>query len=287
MSSLNFGYLANWKGLREKCSREGCGATALRHPLAGRKSGIRLGEGWFCAEECFREGVAAHLRQMLDAASRRPLRHPSRMPLGLLLLSRGCITQAQLQIAKREQRAHGGAIGEVLCDLRFATEQQVTAAAATQWGCPVFSPKLGVSDIQARIPHTLMKLCSMAPVHYAAARNQLLVGFVHAIEHQALDTIEHITSCRASPCFITATECAKSIRNLAAQNTEVAFERVASAAEMANIVQSYAFQIGADEARLAICRDYVWIRLNREDFPTDLLFLLRPRDIPDPEHDPN
>jgi hypothetical protein len=279
MSSLNMVVLVNWKGLRAKCSREGCATSVLRHPLAPRKSGIRLGEAWFCGRECFRKGVEARLRQMLDTASHRPPQHASRLPLGLLLLSSGCISHAQLQMAILQQQERGGCIGDVLCELQFATEEQVAAAAATQWGCPVFSPKSGVSEVQARIPIFLLELLCMAPVHYATSRNQLLVGFVYGIEHQVLHTIEHMTDSLTAPCFITASDCAKTIRSLAARNTEIVFERVTSAGEMASIVESYAFQVGAEEARLGLCREYVWVRLNRDKHPTDLLFLLPAREV--------
>ena len=43
----------------------------------------------------------------------------SRLPLGLLLLSRGCISHAQLQLALERQRERGGALGDVLCELNF------------------------------------------------------------------------------------------------------------------------------------------------------------------------
>jgi hypothetical protein len=207
------------------------------------------------------------------------------MPMGLLLLSRGCITHSQLQTARGEQRARGRAIGDVLCELRFATEQDIAAAAATQWGCPVFSPREIISERQARIPHALMRLCFVAPVHYAAPNHQLLIGFVHAIEHHVLQTIEQITSCKTTPCFITASDFARTVASQERQNTEIAFERVASASEIASILQSYAFEIGSEEVRIGICRNYVWARLNRENTPTDLLFALRPPDVPESEHE--
>ena len=114
----------------------------------------------------------------------------------------------------------------------------------------------------------------MAPVHYAAPLNKLLIGFVHGIEHQVLHMIEQVTSCVAAACFITSSDCWESIRRQADTNIDVAFDRVSSGAEMANIVQSYAWQTGAEEARLGVCRDYVWARLNREGCPTDLVFSL-------------
>jgi hypothetical protein len=192
----------------------------------------------------------------------------------LLLLSRGCITHTQLQIALAQQRARGGSLGDILCELNFATERQVAQAAATQWGCPLFAAPANFSDLAVRIPSTLMKLIVMVPVHYVPGLNKLLVGFVHAIEHKVLRTIEEMTSCVAEPCFIMASQCRENIRMLSDRNLEVRFEHASSTNDMAGIIQSYAFQIGADEARLGLCRDYVWARLNRGNSPTDLLFSL-------------
>ena len=70
---------------------------------------------------------------------------------------------------------------------------------------------------------------------------------------------------------------------MAGRNLEVIFERATAPTEMANIVQSYAFQIGADEARLALCRNHIWARLKREGRPTDLLFTVSDGYAPSPE----
>jgi two-component system copper resistance phosphate regulon response regulator CusR len=53
-----------------------------------------------------------------------------------------------------------------------------------------------------------------------------------------------------------------------------------------NVVDVYAFQIGANEARLGVCRDYVWARLNRDDCPTDLVFSNRWNNAGNRETDP-
>ena len=139
------------------------------------------------------------------------------------------------------------------------------------------------SEIEAQVPSALMQLLAIAPVHYAPRPNRLLIGFVHRIEHRVLRAIEDMTSCLTEPCFITASQCDEQIRRLAGRNLEVSFERVTSPAEMASIVQSYAFQIGADEARLALCRNHIWARLQREERPTDLLFTLSDGNSPSPE----
>lgn len=280
MTNLQLTHWVNRIGLQDKCAREGCRRTALRSSLLARRRGIRLSEAWFCGADCFREGVESQIRTLKQAPTRGREEHASRIPLGLLLVSRGCITSDQLRLARAQQQARGGALADILCELRFANERQVADAAATQWGCPVYSAKTMPSDIGAHIPALLMRLIAMAPVYYAPRANRLLIGFVHGIEHRVLRTIEHMTACLTEPCFITASECAEQIGSLTGRNTEVTFERVSSPAEMANIVQSYAFQIGADEARMALCHNHLWARLTREGHPTDLLFALAGENTP-------
>ncbi|MGA9568389.1 MAG: hypothetical protein WBS19_22905 [Candidatus Korobacteraceae bacterium] len=268
----NMGYLLDWRNLREQCGCKGCNASILKRPLTGRKMGIRMGKDWFCSDQCFGRAVEVRIRQLQESACREISQPESRFPLGLLLLSRGCISQAQLQLAHKQQSERGGALGDILCELNFATEQEVAAAAATQWGCPVFTPKSTICEPQARVPGAWMELYSMAPVHYVAAARKLFIGFVYRVEHDVLRTIEELTSCMTAPCFITSSDCRQAIRGLAPTRNDVNFDQVSSVPEIANIVRSYAFQVGAGEARLGVCRDYVWARLNRDGCPTDLVF---------------
>jgi hypothetical protein len=276
MNTFNVGLLLDWRNLRDVCSREGCHTSMLRYPLAGKRAGTRLGQQWYCSDECFRQAVELRIRQLQETAPHKSPRRQNRLPLGLLLLSRGCITHAQLQQATEQQRREGVSLGDVLCGMNFTTEYEVASAAATQWGCPVFRQKPNLREIQARIPSELLQLYAMAPVHYAAPLNKLLVGFVQGIEHHVLHTIEEITGCLTEPCVITSSQCRVSIRELATWSNGVTFDRISSASEMASIVTSYASQIGSEEARLGMCRDYLWVRLNRGGFPTDLLFSIRP-----------
>jgi hypothetical protein len=68
---------------------------------------------------------------------RRPRQH--RIPLGLVLLSRGFIDNQRLQAALQAQRqSRKGRVGEWLMQLGAVNEAQVTMALAIQWSCPVF-----------------------------------------------------------------------------------------------------------------------------------------------------
>lgn len=275
MSTLNLPTLVNWKGWRETCSRRGCRTGWLRHSWLPRIPGMRIGEDWYCCPECFRCGATERIRKLQDLALRRSAPHRSRIPLGLLLVTRGSITKEQWRQAEERQKQTGGTLGKAVCDLRFTGEREVAAAAAAQWGCLVYSSPALQPEIRAHIPTPLMRAAMMAPVFQAPANRRLLVGFAHAVDHALLGTLEEMTSCASEPCFITASECERCIQALAGRHSEVVFERALPLLEIANIVVSYAQETSADEARFGFCQDFLWTRLNRNNQPTDQLFALR------------
>ena len=79
-------------------------------PVAERQRRCR----WYCCPDCFEYAVTAEFTVLLKLRD-EPLSHLHRVPLGLLLLGRGVITNAQLKSAlaiQRESRA--GRLGRVL-----------------------------------------------------------------------------------------------------------------------------------------------------------------------------
>ena len=245
---------------------------ALESALSLRRHGITMASQWFCSRECFRQALEVRIGHLLETSTRKPPLRDSRLPLGLVLLTRGAITRGQLEFAVRQQRARGLDLGDLLCEMKLTTEEEIAEAAAMQWSCPVFRPKSRLESGRTHVPQALMRLYRMAPVHFSFAVNQLLVGFVHKIEHQVLHMVEQITSCRVAPCVITAGDYWRCLQGQSDRTIDVSFDRVRTPPEMANIIQSYAFEVGAEEALLAVCPDYVWSRLNRDGHPTDLVF---------------
>jgi len=95
--------------------------------------GTRLFEQWFCSPACFEYGAQHKIVELLSARDKQEKPPTLRMPLGLLLLSRGILSHEQLKIALDHQRVSGANFGDVVQQLGFATQQQVTAAVAAQW----------------------------------------------------------------------------------------------------------------------------------------------------------
>jgi Type II secretion system (T2SS), protein E, N-terminal domain len=174
----------------------------------------------------------------------------------------------------------GGEMGELLVHRDSVSEQQVTAVRATQWGYPAFAVAKHTIQATIHIPSTLIQIYSTIPLHYVAATNLLLVGFVYGVEYGLLCTIEQMTGCKTQPCFVTPTDFQAQMqqRNLLQEecgvttSKEAKFESAHTPAEMAHILSSYGIDLGADEAIIGRCREYLWARLKHGAKTVDLLF---------------
>ncbi len=99
------------------------------HSLDGR---------WYCSSECFEQALASAIRQSLPVSARPPAK-AHRVPLGLLMLSRGLVDDEQLKRALKAQKDSGsGRVGEWLRHIGAVTEEQVTQILGLQWSIPVF-----------------------------------------------------------------------------------------------------------------------------------------------------
>jgi hypothetical protein len=189
-----------------------------------------------------------------------------RVPLGLLLLSRQQVTAAQLRTALEQQRQAGqGRIGDWLRQLGFASEEQITAALARQWACPVLkiSPETLGSGRWIPIPALLLDTFRMMPVEYAESTRTLLMAFSEGIDHRVLYAIEQMLGYRAEACLVSPSILQKGLQVLAQRHAvkDVVFERMQDASECARIIGSYAGKVEAEEVRLAQCGSRIWARL--------------------------
>ncbi len=271
-----------WKPRKEPCANPECRMSSVMHSLSpwksGRKPGIRAENKWFCCPQCFEIGAGMRMAELINSAAPEEPPRRSRMPLGLLLLSRGCVNNDQLQNALVEQRVHGGKIGDIICAKGYASEQQVTAAAAAQWGYPVFAFDERKLHLDVHVPLAILDLYLIVPVLYFRPDRKLLVAFVNGVDHRILSVIEQMTGCVVAPCFVTPTEYRRKRDETksAARGRELVYRKVAELGQMAGIVAEHAAELEAVEARFAYCRDYLWVRLMgaRE---LDLLFKIRKR----------
>jgi hypothetical protein len=267
-----------WQDWLPQCFNPACRQKPLARAMARRHLGLFVGKKWICGPDCFEEVVREELSTVMSF-SHSPKATPNlRMPIGLYLVSRGDLTGEQLRIVLDEQRRSGANIGAIVQQFGFATPEQVTAAVAAQWSCAVFSLRDGIQVPPIHIPRRLTEVYGMIPVHFVKTGQKLMVAFVSRVHYHILHTIEHITSCVASPCFVTAREYDQYVHSAAFSQraNEIVFDRVSSTAEMAKLARNYVNQIGAHQTRFGICRDYLWMRIWGSRHEMDLLFRLRP-----------
>jgi Type II secretion system (T2SS), protein E, N-terminal domain len=262
-----------WSSWTARCSNPACNRKRLMPNLFRTYVGIHLGKQWFCSPECFE----AFLQNTITAAiSSQQLNEPPkarRMPLGLLLLQRGVLNSDQLALVRAKQQTDGINLGCAAQELGFATAEQVTAAVAAQWSCPVFSLGARSLTYPVHVPRRLLEQYEMLPVHFVEADKRLMMGFVTGVQYQVLSTIENITGCDALPCFITAKDYYRCLRAIpASPENQTIFETPTPTAEISRLGRNYVSQLGAQAVRLGMCRDYLWMRIWSNQGQIDLLF---------------
>ncbi|HYL96133.1 MAG TPA: hypothetical protein VET69_10040, partial [Terriglobales bacterium] len=209
-----------WQKLAPRCGHRECGRKhGLWRRVRNRPFGTRMHGVWYCMPECLERALSEALRRARVAAN-SAFAPPHRIPLGLQLLSRQQLTADQLRVALQAQRTAGhGRIGEWLQTLGFATEQQVTAALARQWACPV----LQVEPAPQRprrlpaVPVSLLEACQMIPVDFVEATSTLHIAFGEGIDYRVLYAIEQMLGCHTAPCLIRPSALRKSLGPLLEQ----------------------------------------------------------------------
>lgn len=275
-------------GLLPHCGDHNC--TALRRTwrrLRWRKARIRLEQSWYCAPQCFERATEQRFLQLCASpAPRPPVRH--RIPLGLLMLSRGQLTNHQLRSALEAQRSNGRErIGQWLEKLGFATEQQITAALGLQWACPVLA-SASVSDAAARmLPFPLLEQFRMLPVQFVASRRLFHLAFCEGVDYAALYAVEQMLDCRTQACLVSRSVMDQELAQIGQDRrpADFRFESWRDVADMARITCGYVLELGAESVRIVGCGEYIWARLEAGPDQANLLFR-RTAPVADPQRFP-
>lgn len=268
---------------RPRCSLVDCpGRRPLWERLLRRNVGALLHGDFYCGPRCLEAALVEEISRLRAMAPQR--QPPNRIPLGLLMVARGKLTHIEVRAAlEAQRRARYGRIGDWIEKLGFASEQDVTAALALQWGCPVatsFDPSAVISP--GNIPLPILEAFQMLPVNYAAASNTLYLACGARVEHAALYGIEKVLECRTQPCVAPPRSIARQLEAMRQNPHPCDVEFVTrDLAEMARIASSYAARLSPQEIRLSRLGKFIWLRLKSRPAPTNLLFCLQPQ-MPEP-----
>jgi len=182
--------LAN--GIFSTCANPRCGSGWLR---LWRRSGTPVFEGgWCCSEVCMAARVIAALGREMDGRGQPGESHRHRIPLGLVLLEQGWITNESLRMALQSQKAAGtGRLGRWLVESRSASEENVTRALGLQWGCPVLGMEFHHPEgLTALVPRLFVDAFGALPLRVAAGKI-LYLGFEDHLDAALALALERMT----------------------------------------------------------------------------------------------
>jgi hypothetical protein len=237
---------------------------------------MRLQGRWYCGPDCFERAAQEAFLQLLpeqDSAQKKPYR----IPIGLLLLSRGVINDAQLKLALTMQRERGfGRIGKFLQEIHATSEKDIASGLAAQWGCSVYPLDRAREFRQCAslLPLALLEASHMLPVHYLRPQQTLYLAFIEGIDRRVLYAVEQMLHMRTIPCVATESamfEALDELHKIGDAPTTV-FESRIEPQEMARTTRSYAWQVGAKEVWIARSGRFFWIRMQTAGERKDILF---------------
>ena len=236
------------------CNGERCAAPRRAWQRISNGAGSVCVHGLrYCFPHCFERELMRRLDHMQPTRAVRP--SPThRLPLGLLMLSRGELTNSQLRHTLQEQQRHTGRrIGECMQELGYVSEPQVTAVLALQWCCPVLKT-LPKQLIDCDVPLGLLRRFQMLPVHFSAATRDLHIAFADDIEYPALVAIEKMLGCKTQACLTTSSGLQAAFERMEQQSVPLQKEFTGARAphDMTRIISSYAAKLAADDVRSSL-----------------------------------
>lgn len=265
-----------WRRALPFCGEVGCSLTRrLWRRARWWNAAIRLDGTRYCAPQCFENAMRQCLARISTAALPAASVH-HRIPLGLLLLSRGQLTNRQLRAALEAQKESGRhRLGEWLAKMGYVTEQQVTAALGLQWACPVLISAVHPDLRMLRmLPFRWLETFRMLPLQFVPTTRVFYLAFSEGIDYSALYAVEQMLACRTEACLISSSAMDQALEDSGRQRGpgDLLFEGWRDAAEMAHITCGYVLKLGAEEVRAVGCGGYVWVRLSAGPDTVNLLF---------------
>ena len=126
-----------------------------------------------------------------------------------MLIQEGIITQEQLEQALEAKRTSDKRLGEILVEMNFTTETEITKALTRQLGVEMVNPALAKipDEIIGLIPAAVLRKYMVMPFAYAPNNpNTLRVAMVDPMDMNALDDLQMITHLEIEPYISTASD---------------------------------------------------------------------------------
>jgi hypothetical protein len=238
--------------------------------------GYSINDHWYCCPECFEHAVATAVAQFLRG-SVKTLVTSHRIPIGLLMLSRGIVDNEQLKRALKAQKESGtGRVGEWLRQIGAVTEDQVTQCLGLQWSIPVFplAQSRRFLDCAQLVPFSLLEVAEMLPVHHLPDTKTLYVAFVDRVNYSALYALEKMLDCHTEPCVAAQSQVIQAMNELRRRPrpVEALVNNISDPTEVAISISAHVARLGAVDVRISGLDSFVWSRVLSPSGYTDILF---------------
>jgi hypothetical protein len=281
-----------WNHVRARCALPTCHNKLLMRSVPQSRAGIHVGSAWYCGPDCFAAAMGISLGALAATRLTEMPRNP-RLTLGLVLLSKGVLTEEQLRLATARSQWRGEELENTLVQMGLVTQKQIAAARSAQWGCPVLTQEGHGPVVTADLPLTFLRAFQAVPVHYAPAAKRLVLGFVRRVEPCVLQAVEQMTGCRAEPCFLTPTEFDEQMQRFLPSPgyEEAVIDQPGTPAHMGRALGGFAVETAAREVSFVACKSWIWVRMAGKRKTMDVMFALksvaaRRNDSPFPESSP-
>lgn len=251
-------------GLSQHCGNPAC-RSGWMNLWRSRQAPILEGK-WACSKECMWE--MTHRAVLNEADQHTPIiNYQHRVPLGLLLLSRGIITQAQLRRALAVQKKAGeGRLGEWLVRQQSAKEDDIARALSAQWNCPVLATAPHDPSAMAHIfPRILIDTFGVVPLR-VAGKHLLYVAFEDKIDRSLVLAAERMLGLKVEAGVMRDAEY-HGIRQQM-MRTQFPKTRLLAAENMRGMVHaftSFIEECKAVRSQIVRVHDYFWLRIWRQN----------------------
>lgn len=232
-------------------------------PWRNRRRPIFEGQ-WGCSGRCVLAMVRTAVRREVgDGAAATMTPHRHRVPLGLMMLAQGWITQAQLRKALDAQRENGrGRIGDWLIAECGVEPERVTRALSMQWGCPVLTAEGFSPEAMAlTMPRLFAEEFGFLPLRVAGSRI-LYLGFEDRLDASAALALEQMSDLKAESGLVDETQFrAARRRMLECDAVTMKLEKLADRDVLAGRITAILEQKQPVASRLVRLHEYFWLRI--------------------------
>jgi hypothetical protein len=250
-------------GWLETCANPQCRTGWIQ---LWRKRSVPVFEGgWSCSPGCTEARVRAAVARETKGRMAASTAHRHRIPLGLLMLEQGWITEDQLKGAVASQKQHGGRLGGWLVRLQGVSEDLVTRALGLQWSCPVLA--VGTHDpaeTAPLVPRLFVDAFGAVPMRWGLGR-VLYLGFEDRLDPVLALAVERMTGLRVECGVVPDSEFAQAQeRVLRAKYPPVELVEASSEETLARALTRAIERSQPAEARLVRVHDFLWLRITRK-----------------------